>query len=194
MKASSFLLLSFFLVVLSLDSFAQATRGVSAAGRRMDDFDNQRTKAQRDSMTREMRGKKPTKEELQNAARIKAETKEDLEGLQESYNEIVVKLNAGGTVPAPFIAEAATKVHKHAARLKANFAFPKPEKEEEAKLPDINGDTRKQLRDLCTRIYELLINPMIESPQVLDLEAASSARHALEAILFLSNDLSKTAS
>lgn len=191
MRELSVLLFFGFLLLFTGDSFAQASRGISAAGRRMDDFDNQRTKAQRDAMAREMRGKKFTKEELQNAARIKAETKEDLEGLQESYNEIVVKLNGGSTVPTAFIAEAANRVHKHAVRLKANVAFPKPEMDEERKLPGVGGDTRKQLRELCTSIYELLTNPMIESPQVLDLEAASSARNALEAIIVLSDDLSK---
>lgn len=161
MKTTSLFLLFAVFAVLSVDLSAQASRGISAAGRRMDDWDNQRSKADRDAMVKEMLGKKPTKEELQNAARIKIETREDLEGLQQSYNDIIVRLSGGQTPESPFIVEAASKVNKHANRLKANIVFPKPEKEEATKPIEITGDTRKQLRELCTRIYEFLTNSMI---------------------------------
>lgn len=189
MRAFSLVFLLAFLVLLVGDSSAQVNRGISAAGRRMDDFDNQRTKAERDAMAREMRGKKPTKEELQNAARIKAETREDLEGLQQSYNDIVVKLSGGATPESSFVDEATAKVIKHADRLKANIIFPTAEKQDEPKPIVIAGDTRKQLRELCTRIYEFLTNPMIENPNVLDLEAAEKARTSLEYVISISENL-----
>lgn len=190
MQALSFLLLTVFVTILAVDSYPQASRGISAAGRRVDDFDNQRTKAERDAMAREMRGKKPTKEELQNAARIKTETKEDLEGLQRSYNDIVVKLGAG-TVPPEFIVQEAEKVNKFANRLKANIIFPKPESDQ-AKLVEMTGDSRKQLRELCTRIYDFLTNPVIENPQVLDLAAAAKARESLDSVIAISEKLKST--
>ena len=190
MKAWSFLLLSVFFAAFIDASYAQASRGISVAGRRVDDFNDQRTKAERDAMAREMRGKKPTKEELQNAARIKAETKEDLEGLQRSYNDIVVKLGAG-IVPPEFIVQEAEKVNKFASRLKANIIFPKLENEQ-AKLVETNDDSRKQLRELCTRIYEFLTNPMIEYPQVLDLDAAAKARESLDSVIAISEKLKST--
>ena len=192
MRAFSLVFLLAFLVLFIGDLSAQVNRGISAAGRRMDDFDNQRTKAERDAMNREMSGRKPTKEELRNAARIKAETREDLEGLQQSYNEIVTHLSGGATPEISFVAEATAKVNKHANRLKANIVFPAPAKEDERKPVGITGDTRKHLRDLCTRIYEFLTNPMIENPNVLDLEAANSARSLLDAIITLSDRAAKS--
>jgi len=192
MRALSLVFLLAFLVLFIGDLNAQVNRGISAAGRRMDDFDNQRTKAERDAMNREMSGKKPSKEELQNAARIKTETREDLEGLQQSYNEIVTRLSGARMPESSFIAEAAAKVNKHANRLKANIVFPKPEKEDEPKPIAIPGDTRKQLRDLCSRIYEFLTNPVIENPNGLDLEAANSARTLLDAIITLSDHAARS--
>ncbi len=81
MRSASLIFVFAIFVVFSVDLQAQVSRGVSAAGRRMDDFDNQRRKAEQDRMRGELQGKKPTKEELEAAARIKTETREDLEGL-----------------------------------------------------------------------------------------------------------------
>ena len=191
MKASSILPLFVILLGFGIDSLAQSSRGATAAGRRLDDFNVQTTKAQRDAMAREMRGRKPSKEELQNAARIRSETKEDLESLQASYNEIVTKLSGGATPSAEFVREAADKVNKHAARLKANIPFPKLEKEEVSSLPDVSGESRRLLRDLCTNIYDLLTNPMIENPQVLALPSAPKARNDIDAIIAISGELAK---
>lgn len=189
MKAFLFVFLLAFLLVFQIELSAQVNRGISAAGRRMDDFDNQRRKAEQDAMNREMRGKKPSKEELQTAARIKTETREDLEGLQQNYNDIIVKLSGRQAPEASFIAEAASKVNKHANRLKANIVFPKSENEETARPIEITGDARKQLREMCIRIYEFLTNPMVENPNVLDVESAAKARLSLESVIALSEKL-----
>lgn len=175
--------------VFSVCVVGQATRNVSSAARRLDDFNQQTEKVARDAMNREMRGKKPTKEELEKAARIKAETKEDLEGLQAQYNLIVEKLG-GGIPSAEFAAEASAKTNKHASRLRSNIVFPKtPEGAVETPV-QVPAETRKRLRELCLKIYEFLTNPMIENPSVLDLKAANSARASLDAILLLSDHLS----
>ena len=192
MKALSLVFIFAFLLVFDVELEAQVNRGISAAGRRMDDWDNQRRKAERDGMSREMRGKKPSREELEKAARIKAETREDLEGLQQSYNEIVMKLSSGALVDSSFSSEAASRVNKHANRLKANVIFPKAEKESDGKTVEVVGDTRKQLRELCTRIYDFLMNPMIENPNVLDVEAAHKARALLDSIIALSEQTAKS--
>ena len=184
----AFFVLAFFAAAGSVD--AQSTRTTNSVGRRLDDFSRQGDRAARDEMNREMRTRKPTKEELQNAARIKAETKEDLEGLQDSYNEIVVRLKARDT-PSTFVVEAASKVNKHALRLKLNVAFPKLDDEGETKPLEPSGDTRRALLDLCTHIYDLLMNPIIENPQVLDLPSSIKARNAVDSIITLSGELSK---
>lgn len=191
MKASSLVLVLACLLLFSLDLYAQASRGISAAGRRVDEFDNQRRKADRDSMDSEMRSKKPSKEELRNAARIKAETKEDLEGLQQAYNDGVAKLSSGQVLVTDYVAEAAKRINKHSTRLKINIAFPKPETEQQSNTSEVTGDTRKQLRELCVRIYGFLTNPMIENSAVLDVEAAVSARQLLDGIIDLSDRLGK---
>ena len=190
MKAVSFIFVLVSPVILAADLHAQGSRGNNPMGRSAE-FENQRRKADREAMVREMRGKKPSKEELQNAARIKAETKEDLEGLQQTYNEIAVKLSGGQTPPSEFIAAAAERVNKYATRLKSNIAFPKPESDEAPKPIVTTGDARKDLHDLCTRIYEFLTSPMIENPNVLNVEAATSVRILLDSIILLSGRFGK---
>lgn len=176
-----------FLAVTIVD--AQSSRSSTSVGRRLDDFNRQGDKAARDAMDREMRSRKPSKEELQNAARIKAETKEDLERLQDLYNEIVVRLKVRD-IPSEYIVEAASKVNKHALRLKANIAFPKPDNDDEVDTAKPSGDSRKLLLELCTNIYELLTNPMIENPQVLDLQSSTKARKVIDSIIVISGELS----
>ena len=173
--------------IFPAESLPQATRNVSAAARRLEDFKQQSDKAERDAMAQEMRGRKPTKEELATAARIKAETKEDLEGLQAKYNLIVEKLSGGGSASPEFVAEATAAINKHAARLRSNIVFPKPDEGAADPPVQIPAETRKRLRELCTRIYEFLTNPIIEHPNVLDLKAADSARKSLGLIITLSD-------
>jgi hypothetical protein len=191
MKISSTLPVFAFFLLLGFDAIAQSSRTTNSVGRRLDDFNRQGDRAARDEMNREMRPRKPTKEQLQNVARVKAETKEDLEGLQDSYNEIVVRLKTRD-LPPTFVVEAASKVNKHASRLKLNIAFPKPENESDAKPEDLSRDSHKLLLDLCRRIYDFLTDPMIENPQVLDVEAASKARLSLESVIILSERIART--
>ncbi|MGQ0542043.1 MAG: hypothetical protein ACT4O9_09370 [Blastocatellia bacterium] len=189
MKSFSFsCILAVLLSVAAAEINAQATRSLSNLGRRLDEFNKQNDKVARDEMNREMNGRKPSKEELQRAARIKSETKEDLEALQTEYNEIALKLNARVKIEDSFVRNITGSIHKHASRLHSNMVFPKPE-ENEVRAPSksVQADVRLQLKDLCSRIFDFLTNPMIENPNIIDISSAKSARLSLESVIEISN-------
>lgn len=189
MKSFSFsCFLAVLLSVAAAEINAQATRSLSNLGRRLDEFNKQNDKVARDEMNREMNGRKPSKEELQNAARIKSETKEDLEALQAEYNEIALKLNARVKIEDSFVRNLAGSIHKHASRLHSNMVFPKQDENEiRPPIRSVQADVRLQLNDLCSRIFEFLTNPMIENPNIIDISSAKSARLSLESVIEISN-------
>ena len=169
--------------VCSAVAAAQASRSISAAARRLDDFNKQGNKVAIDQMQSEMNGRKPTKEELRRITRLRAEIKEDLEGLQSGYNEIVEALGGKAAAPPTAFAEAVEKIHKRSSRLRANVDIPQPK--EPLDLPPFT-DERTELRELCLRIFAFLTNPIIETPNVLEVGAAAKAGESLAAVLIIS--------
>src|SRR5688572_11444993 len=72
-----------------VESNAQSARTLNTVERRIENFNNQGLKAERDEMNKELRGKKPSVDEMKRAAALKAQLKEDLESLQEEYNLLI---------------------------------------------------------------------------------------------------------
>lgn len=187
MRLLSLSILSILGFALFLPAAAQAQGGrAMAAAKRVDEFSKQTDKVAHDQMESEMRGRKPSKEELKKIAQAKAETKEDLEALQSSYNEIIGALNSGGP-SADFVLAIAGKINKSASRLRSNVpAIPKPK--DPPSISEIT-DSRAQSRELATKIYRFLTNPIIETPAVVEAEAAAKAGSDLEWIIVLSERL-----
>jgi hypothetical protein len=174
-------------VALAVESNAQGTRQLNNIGRRVEDFNNQKTKADRDEMSRELRGKKPSSEELKRIATLKAQLREDLEALQEEYNQLVTSLKTGGLMHVKAAAEVGERVHSRSERLLRNLNLP-VSKETDVALPKVyGGDTNKLLRSMCALLFEFITNPMFESPSAIDVQASAKARLTLEELIRLSD-------
>jgi hypothetical protein len=158
-------------------------------GRRIDDFNNQNKQAERDELNKELRGKKPSAEELKRSAALKAQLKEDLEALQEEYNFLVTKLKASELISIKEAAEVGDRVHLRSERLLKNLNLPAPKPSEGAETKIYGNDTNKLLRSLCAGLFEFITNPMFESPSALDMESAGKARLMLEELIRLSDHL-----
>ena len=171
----------------AVESSSQSTRQLSNVGRRLDDFNNQSTKAERDQMNNEIRGKKPSAEELKRAALLKAQLKEDLGSLQDEYNALVTKLKANETISAKEAAEIGDRVHLRSERLLKNLNLPVSKPDDATERAAYSNDTNKLLRSLCAMLFEFITNPMFESPSALDVEAAGKARSTLEELIRLSD-------
>lgn len=175
------------------ETHGQSSRASTSAARRVGEFNKQGEKALHDEMNREMRRKKPSKEDLQKAAQIKKETIKDLETLQSNYNSMILRLAERTTPERSFIKEITDSTESSAARLLANLALPKPdEKAEPDESAAVEADIRLRMRALCGEIYALLTSPAVENPNVVDFETAAATHKRLERIIHLS-ELVRTA-
>ena len=165
---------------------AQATRNASAVGRRLDDFNRQSEKAARDELTREMNGRKPTKEELREAQVKKAQIKEDFETLQASYNDIVSRLQAREPLTNSYIAEVTDKISKSGHRLRHNIDF--VDKKDDAVKKSAGPTPVPTIKTLCVHLHAFLTSPIFETG-VLDVAEAKKASETLEKIIQTSESL-----
>lgn len=179
--------------ISAFDIAAQMGRVSSTNARRIEEFNKQGRKAVHDEMNREMRRKKPSKEDLQKASQIKKETIKDLETLQSNYNSMILRLAERTTPERSFIKEITDSTESSAARLRANLALPRPD---ETETPDeistAEPDVRLRMHTLCVEIYGLLTSPAVENPNVVDVETAAATRNRLDRIIRLS-ELVRTA-
>jgi hypothetical protein len=166
------------------DSSAQASRTMVQIARAADEFRKQSIKAERDEMQREMNGPKLPKAEIERRARVRAETKEDLETLQSAYNELITMLSAGKPLSGRDVQPLASKINKHAHRLDANNIFPKAAAAGEPH--NHPSQVTPLVKELCRSLYLLLTNDFIDKPDVLDLEAAAKARASLDEVIEVS--------
>lgn len=179
---------SLVLVFFSVTADAQTTRNISSSARRIEEFNKQGNNAARDEMNSEMRGKRPTAEEMRKAKAIEKQIEEDLAALQTKYNDVVVKLQSKDAISDVFVVDAAGRIHKHAERLKNNIKF--PELKDDEPVPDTASQAttskRKMLVDLCTQILRFFDSPLFASPNVLDIQKANEARQILETVILKS--------
>jgi len=172
-----------FATVLSIEANAQVSRDLNNVGRRVDDFNKQRSQAERDEMNNDLRGKKLSTEELKRIAALKAQIKEDLESLQNEYNAVVVKLKASEPISAKAAAETAGRINVRAERLLKNLNLPASKNTSTTQRNSSDENTKRLLLGLCTYLLKFITSPMFESPSVLDLESAGKARLDLEEVI-----------
>jgi len=174
---------------LVIDSNAQIARQPNNITRRVEDFNNQSVKAERDGMTKELRGKKVSPEELKRTAALKAQLKEDLESLQEEYNLLITKLKGGEAISAKVAAEVGERVHMRSERLLKNLNLPVSKASDPTEPKVYASDTGRLLRSMSTLLFELITDPMFEIPGAIDVEAAGKTRLTLEELIRLSEHI-----
>lgn len=165
---------------------AQTARTLSSTGRRLDEFNRQSEKVARDELDREMRGRKPTPEERRQTQARKEQIREDFEGLQAAYNEIITKLHAQEHLSEAYVSNISAKIAKSGARLRHNFAF--PERKAGGSEKSEASSPLGAIKDLCLLMHKFLTNPVFETG-VLDIIEAEKARDTLDGIIQTSESL-----
>ncbi len=177
------------LAAFEISTLGQSQRQMIAIQRRIDTMNRQATDYERDNMANDKKGDADRAMNAKRAKLIRAEIEEDLNTLQAAYNDAVTALQTKGDVGSDFARESASKVKKHASRLKNNLSLPEPDKEEKLSPEALPDETRAALTILCKRIYEFITNPIFESHAGLDLEQAAKARRDLDSIIRFSDKL-----
>jgi hypothetical protein len=152
-------------------------------------------KAERDQLNKEMTGKRPSREELQRAAAVRAQVKKDLETLQEHYNQLLTLLQNNVRPDIAAIDEIAGMVNKHAESLKANLKLPVPgpAAESDEKLAEASGTFRSLSSRLCVTLYAFLTDPFLDTLSVVDVEKSEKAGLVLEELIRLSEQVRERA-
>lgn len=185
-RAITMLVAALFSVLVAIENTAFAQRNPNSIQRRVDQLNRQGEQFERDNLGREVTGDKVDRRRSQ---ALMAEVRRDLETLQADYNQIVLAMATNK--PDSQILRAVEEINLCSTRLKQNLALPEP-KEEATKKPEtatMSPPTEAPLMRLRKHIYSFVMNPLFESPAVLDVEHAKNASRDLERIIEVSDSI-----
>lgn len=177
-------------LLITTESTVLAQRPPGSIQRRVDQLNRQGEQFERDNLGREVSGDKIDRHRAQILA---AEVKKDLEGLQIGYNQIVIAMAAKKSIEDDQIVRAIAEIKHCSTRLKHNLALPKPQDDtpKAAEAPGVGQQTSTPLMTLRTHIFSFVMNPLFETPAVIDLEQVKNASRDLDKIIELSEAISK---
>ncbi len=167
-------------------AFAQRVPG--SIQRRVDRLSRQGEQFERDNLGREV-----NRSERRRPHALLADVRKDLETLQADYNKIVLAMAANKSADDDQILHAVGEINACAARLKHNLALPQPADDKSKALEPTTASqsTEPALMSLRKHIYNFVMNPLFESPAVLDVEQAKNASRDLDKIIEVSELISK---
>lgn len=146
-------------------------------------------------------GTEPEKES-ENTKHIQAvaeQVEQDFRRILTLHNEFARTLSVGKNLDYNFISDAAGEIRKRSSRLQSTLALPKLEVNEknEDKLGDISPINDSQFRAvltvLCREIESFVNNPIIATPGTVDAQQLVKARHDLERVVEVSDNIRKSA-
>jgi hypothetical protein len=179
---------SLFACNFAMEFTALAQRSPSSVQRRVDQLNKQGEQFERDNPDRVVKGD-ANKDARQ---RSLAQVRKDLEGLQASYNRIVLAMAANKSVDEPQVVKEVVEINECSTRLKHNLALPQPKDDEKDKpAVAVSQPAEPSLISLRKYIYSFVMNPIFESPAVLNIEEAGKASRDLDKIIELSQSISK---
>ena len=189
-RAMAMLVAALFSVLVATEITAFAQRNPSSIQRRVDQLNRQGEQFERDNLGREVIG---DKDDRRRSQALIAEVRKDLETLQADYNQIVLAMATNKPVDDSRILHAVEEINHCSTRLKHNLALPEP-KEEATKTPEtatLPPPTEAPLMRLRKHIYSFVMNPLFETPAVVDVEQSKQASRDLDKIIRLSETISK---
>jgi hypothetical protein len=122
---------------------------------------------------------------------LMAQTEEDFNRMLMLHNEIVRAITANKTTDYHFVSEATGEIRKRAASIQSNLALSPPA--EEMKQTEMPAEMKDALIKLCKQIRSFVTNPVIEQPNLIDVEKLAAAKRDLESVIQLSAHLKREA-
>jgi hypothetical protein len=132
-----------------------------------------------------------------NRAEVLKQIRMDFKELQEVNNKMMAATWARESLDYSFLSDMISRIKEKANRLKMNLDLPAPDDIQEAASArpiSSSGEFRTALRMLDQTIQRFVNNPIFQSANTVEIDRAAKARHDLESIILMSNDLKKTAS
>ncbi|HEX8142104.1 MAG TPA: hypothetical protein VF553_05870 [Pyrinomonadaceae bacterium] len=125
--------------------------------------------------------------------------KEDFERIQTVHNQMMTMIFSNNVLDYKHIAETTTEIRKRASRLLSNLPLPDSEVADRDKRTlkgwdELDqGQVKPALLALDDLLMRFVSNPVFQTPEVVDVQQASKAKHDLEDIIKLSAKLKKAA-
>jgi hypothetical protein len=122
--------------------------------------------------------------------------KHDFKRIQVVRNEMVDNLVANKPLDYKLISEQAGEINKRAQRLKTFLMPPVPEEKEKAQKNHLeyrNEEMKGALVKLCNLIFVFTENPVLKTPDVVDLEQSAKAGRELLSMIELSDNIKRSA-
>ena len=122
---------------------------------------------------------------------LMAQTEEDFNTMLSLHNEIVRSLDAT-KVDYQFVSKATGEIRKRAHSIQSNLNLSLPPEEiKHAEMPALTNESEMKdgLIKLCKQIRSFVTNPVIEQPNVLDVDKRALAMRDLESVIQLSAHL-----
>jgi signal transduction histidine kinase len=125
---------------------------------------------------------------------LMAQTEEDFNRILTLHNEIARALASKNALDYQFVSDATSEIKKRASRVQSSLKLAPEEGYTAEKLEEIGDPEMKDaLIKLCHRIRSFVTNPSIENPNTVDAQHLTKARHDLEAMIQLSEQIKKDA-
>ncbi len=174
--------------------FAQGGRRPTPAERRTERLNRQGEQYDLERSSRALKGMPERPADPKRAQMVAEQIRHDFEGLQKSYNQIVLVMaeKEGLSRKHDSVFRAVAEIRKCSARLRTNLALPKPNEEKGEKARAGGEQVEESLMTLRKHIYNFVTNPLFESLGVLDLEQGRKAGSDLEMIIVLSESIRKS--
>ncbi len=161
--------------------------------RRQDLSNRQASEYEIEKSSRDLKGRPDDAADRRRLQEIGTQIKHDFEGLQESYNQLVLLMSHkdGVTSQRDFVIREVAEIKKYSTRLKTNLALPKPPREK-VQIENNSDLVQDSLLILRKHIYDFATNPLFESLDVLDVEQGRKAARDLDRIIELSESITKS--
>lgn len=137
-------------------------------------------------------GKPPDRRQLE---ALMAQTEEDFNRILTLHNEIARAIASKNDLDNKFVSEATGEINKRASRVQSSLGLGLSDEERAAEKPESleNVQPKDALIKLCKQIRAFVTNPTIENPNTVNAEQLTKARHDLESVIRLSDQIKKNA-
>ena len=195
--AAKFALFGLILLLAAVPAFAQ--KGASGPPP-IDKTSNRARERQQDMSAREWQlrnfGNPSVVKDKRRLNALMAQTEEDFNRMLMLHNEIARVIDANKAIDYHFVAEATGEIRKRATSIQSNLMLSPPSEEMKAiEMPAQTNESEMKdaLIKLCKQIRNFVTNPVIEQPNVVDVEKMATAKRDLENVIQLSAHLKREA-
>jgi hypothetical protein len=126
---------------------------------------------------------------------LMAQTEEDFNRILTLHNEFARAISSKSELDSKFVSEATGEISKRASRVQSSLGLGLSDEERAAEKTETiqNAQLKDSLIKLCKQIRSFVTNPTIENPNTVNAEQLTKARHDLESVIRLSEQIKKDA-